>query len=275
MKITFDIGGTNTRVASFDNGNHFLTKLKFPTPQQYEEGIDVIGKAVEELRKNEKVDAVAIAIAGALDKLGGRILTSPNLKDWEKKPLVYDMTQTVGASRVILENDAAAAAIGEARMGSGKGKHIVAFLTLSTGVGGARVINGSLDVSAMGFEPGSLIVNMDETMPIGNFVFGSLESYVSGTGFRQRFWMAPETCEDPSVWQQYARWLAVGLANIVDLWSPNIIVLGGGMVHRSSFFLEQTRKLLAERIPFPQPPPIVIGALGDEAGLWGGITLLQ
>jgi len=270
MKLTLDIGGTNIRAGFFSGDGTLMRKEKTSTPTQYEEGI----QKIYQLAKNEGVNAIAIAIAGVLDKAKGVIITSPNLTDWVGKPMVADIAKKFALPEVVLENDAAAAALGEAHFGAGKEKHIIVYITLGTGVGGARIVDGKLDSNAMGFEPGNQTICFDESRDVSPFRKGTLESYVSGTAFQRLYGVSASSCTDPSIWEKYARHLSVGLANIMVLWSPDVVILGGGLSQQASKFLPSLQEMIPTLVPFPQVPPIVVAALGDDAALFGGLTLL-
>lgn len=131
-----------------------------------------------------------------------------------------------------------------------------------------------MDANAWGFEPGNQIINIEETKIIGSFIRGSWESYASGTAFAKRYGVSPNECPGPVVWEDFAVYLAAGITNMIVLWSPDIVVLGGGVMRSAKMFLSSLRRQLERLVVFPQKPPIVIGSLGDDAGLYGGLTLL-
>lgn len=272
MKIAFDIGGTNIRVGLFSEDGTLVVKRVELTPQKYKAGIVQMRSMVGALSSSAVPTTIAVAVAGVLDRSQGIILKSPNLSQWEGKPFTADLSRLLGAP-IMLENDAVAAGLGEAHFGAGKGKRIVAFLTVSTGIGGAKIVDGKVDANAWGFEPGHQIINIDETTIVGNFVQGSWESYASGTSFAKRYGVSSTACTDPVIWKDFAIYLAVGIANVMVLWSPDIVVLGGGVAKSAEKFLPFLQTKLEELVVFPQKPPVVVGTLGDEAGLWGGSVL--
>jgi glucokinase len=270
MKLTLDIGGTNMRAGFFTEDGQLVRKERIPTPTKYNEGIQQICRFTE----GTDVNMVALAIAGVLDKKKGTIQASPNLPDWIEKSLVKDITRKKRLQKIILENDAAAAALGEVSFGAGKGKRIVAYLTLGTGVGGARIVDGKLDANAMGFEPGIQTIQFDDARETPPLQKGTLESYVSGTVFQRLYGVSSLACTDPAVWKAFARHLSIGIANILVLWSPDIVIIGGGLSHQAPRFLAALREIVPTLVPFPHIPPLVVASLGDDAGLYGGLTLL-
>ncbi len=277
MKIAFDIGGTHIRAALFDQKNVLVEKLSVLTPSSYSEGKALLGSLVKNLvaEKAIAVDGVAVAIAGIIDKSRGEVVVSPNLSDWIKKPLVKDLRTITQSAKIVIENDAAAAALGEANFGAGKGVRVVGYLTLSTGIGGAKVVDGVLDAYASGFEPGNQIINFDETRKIRSFRKGSFEAYASGTAFKELYGISGEQCTDQKIWNSYAKLLSTGVINCIVLWSPEIIVLGGGVAKSARLFLDPLCKAVRIYLSdFSYIPSIVAGILGDDAGLYGAITFL-
>lgn len=245
------------RIAVSDGDKIIQTKI-IPTPKDFEEGIAVIKSAT----KGQKITRIAGGVAGPLDKEKTMLIKSPHIGGWVGKPLKQRLTEIFEA-QVLLENDTALVALGEATTGAGVGKNIVAYLGIGTGVGGARIVNGSIDQNALGFEPGHQTVVIDGN-PCHCGGKGHLETYVAG-GYLNK---------NTADWDQVAKYLAVGLNNTIVHWSPDIVVLGGSVMQ--SIPIIQVKNYLKENlIIFPQVPDIVLSKLGNEAGLHGGLTILN
>lgn len=276
MNITFDIGGTNLRVGLFSDDHTLVKKIIKPTPARYAEGLSLMVSLVCDLRRgSEEIHGIAVASCGVLDRVLGKILISPNLTGWEGALICSDLSLATG-TRVVLENDAGAAGLGETNFGVGKGIRIVAYLTIGTGIGGARIVNGAIDANTLGYEPWSQIINVnaiDEV--VDGHMSGWWQSYASGTAFMQRYGISAKLCTDASIWKDYAKYLAVGIANVIVLWSPDVVILGGGVLKSAQNFLPFVRDYIDTIVIFPKKPPLVVGSLGDEAGLYGGLTLLS
>lgn len=269
MYILFDIGGTNMRLAASRDGKTFGEPKIVPTPAHFDEGIAVFKKLSLELADGEKILAAAGGIPGPLNKEKTEVLNAPNLPGWNKKPLKMQLEKATGA-KVYIENDAAVAGLGEATYGAGKGKEIVAYLTISTGVGGARIVHGVIDANALGFEPGHHIIQMNSTGA------RDLESYISGKAVEKRFGKKPYEITDEAAWDEIAKFLAYGLNNITALWSPDIIVLGGSMMKKIGIPVERVRYHLKHIMKiFPELPQIEKAKLGDAAGLYGALAFLK
>ncbi|MBI3103723.1 ROK family protein [Candidatus Daviesbacteria bacterium] len=272
MNLVFDIGGTNMRIATSLDGKTLSTAKTVPTPQDFDEGVRTIKQIADELAAGQKIAGVAGGLAGPLDKDKTMLIKSPHIESWIGKDFKQELQQILNAP-VSLENDADLAALGEATSGVGAEKEIVAYLTISTGVGGGRVVNKKIDINALGFEPGHQIIVADGA-PCDCGGKGHLESYVSGSGLERIYGKKSADITDPQIWDQVAKYLAVGLNNTIVHWSPDIVILGGSVM--KSVDLEQVKKYLKEYLTiFPTPPEIVQAKLGDQAGLFGALSLLK
>jgi len=273
MYVVFDIGGTKMRVAASDDGTTLGAVQKFDTPHTYEEGIELLAETVR-AAAGVSVERIVGGIRGRLtsDRSGvAHDDLRPN-SGWQDKPLVADLERLLGVP-VLLENDAALAALGEAQNGAGRGYGVVAYHTVSTGVGGARIDHGRIDANASGFEPGHQIIDINAD---GEGIM--LEDLISGTAIECTYGKKPyEIPQDNPLWDELAHTLALALRNTVAYWSPHVIVLGGSMVlgepriplaavqeHAGAVFGDATLC-----------PPIVLATLGDSSGLHGALSLLR
>jgi predicted NBD/HSP70 family sugar kinase len=279
MYIFFDIGGTRTRVIAGNGIEFFGEPVKFDTPQNFEKGIKAIVSAAREVCNGEKVTAMAGGVRGILDQEKTMMLSDPGgaLPDWERKPLVSALSSRLDGAPVYIQNDTAVTGLGEAAYGAGVGHSIVAYHTISTGVGGARIEDGNISCASTGFEPGHQILDIDGSL-IGDGISHTLESLVSGSSLEKRRGVkAYEIDQSDAVWGQLAVYLARGLKNTTVYWSPDVIVLGGSMICGDPRILleeiiQHTREVLADSIPCPK---IVDAALGDSGGLYGAMAFLR
>lgn len=264
--ILFDIGGSKSRVAISADGERIAKKEIFDTPDDFNEGIERIVAAIKGLIGSSKIGAVAGGLPGPLDRDRTMSINPPNLPAWKNMPFKAKLTEKLGIDNIYLVNDAAAAGIGEALYGAGQGYDIVAYLTISTGIGGARIINGNIDVNSLGFEPGHQIIDISSGL--------DLEETISGSAIEKRYGKKAEDIHDKAIWEEIERTLAVGLNNTIVHWSPDIVVLGGSMI--DSIDIIKLREYTAKycRI-FPTIPPIVKRALGDDTGLYGAMGYLK
>lgn len=270
MYLLFDIGATKTRIAVSLDGKTIGEPKIFPTAKEFEQGVRILTENTKQFTSGKKVLALAGSITGPLDKEKTKSVNPPNMRLWKDKPLKEELEKAFGVP-VFLENDAALVGLGEAMFGAGVSERIVAYITASTGIGGARIVDGQIDENALGFEPGHQIVDLESSLVCGCGGVGHLEAFIGGGSLEKRFGKKPEDNDDDGVWDEVARILAVGLNNTVVHWSPDIVVLGGSLMNKIS--LEKVRKYLAKTLTiFPSPPKLVRATLGDIGGLYGALA---
>jgi predicted NBD/HSP70 family sugar kinase len=272
--ILFDIGGTKTRVAASEDLKTFTKHTSFKTPKKCTEGIEAIAQAATECAAGP-IRGVCGGIRGSLNEDKTGIVYDSVLQGWIDEPIAELLSKKLKAA-VYLENDAALAGLGEACFGAGKGLDIVAYHTVSTGVGGAKIENCTVDENRMGFEPGHQILDIDKTI-LGEGVEPTLENLVSGGAIEKRMGVKPyEIDQSDVIWDQLALFLAHGLRNTILYWSPDVVVLGGSMILGDprillDDILRHTNTVLGEEILCPL---IVDARLGDESGLYGAMAKL-
>lgn len=267
----YDIGGTKTRVAISRDGVNFEEPQIFNTPKDYRDGIKQIASVSKELAGGP-ITAAGGDIAGVLSKDRTMLLESPHLLGWSGRAIPQLLSHELGCP-VYLENDAAIVGLGEACNGAGRGAEIVAYITVSTGVGGARIVNGKVDVAMYGFEPGHQIIDAGGALHKGSGGYGiDLEGYISGSAIEMRYGKKPYEMTDPAFWDEMARLLAYGLNNTIVHWSPDVVVIGGSMMKQIGIPVNRVRDHLAGMLHiYPQLPRIVKAELGDIGGIYGAL----
>ncbi len=272
--VVFDIGGTKTRIATSTDLKTFSEVKSYKTPVTFNAGMKLFVETVNSMTSD--VTAIAGGIRGRLAEDKSGIENDGILTKWAGESVVGYLQNEFGDIPVFLENDTAIAGVGEATFGAGAGLEIVAYHTVSTGVGGAKIENGEIDHADVGFEPGHQILDIDRTI-MGEDITPTLENMVSGTAVKNRMGVEPyEIPQSDVLWDDLAGYLAQGLRNTILYWSPDAIVLGGSMIIGDpAIKIDTIRKATAEALDgFEATPLIVQAKLGDEAGLWGGLALL-
>jgi predicted NBD/HSP70 family sugar kinase len=271
----YDIGGTKTRIAISRDGTTFEDPTIINTPKDYREGIDQIAKISKDLA-GEPITAAGGGIAGVLSRDRSLYLGGPNLLGWGGRAIPQLLSEKLGCP-VYLENDTAIVGLGEAYHGAGKGGDIVVYMTISTGVGGVRIVHGDIDVSVFGFEPGHQIIDAGGGLHKGVGGYGvDLEGYISGSAVEMRYGKKPFEITDPEFWDEMARLLAYGLNNTIVHWSPDIVVLGGSMMKQIGIPVNRVREHLAGMLHiYPQLPRIVKAELGDIGGIYGALHFID
>lgn len=275
MYIVFDIGGTKMRIGSSRDGETLDASTTIKTPTSYRDGLDELKKHAAAFAAGEPIDALAGGLAGTFSHKKQCLVHSANLPDWVGRPVGADLEVFFNAP-VHIENDAALGGLGEALCGAGKDHKIVAYVTVSTGIGGARIVNGNIDQTSVGFEPGHQIIDADKTI-IPHAKGITLEDYISGAAMTLRTNKSPKDIQEPVFWDGAAKVLAYGLNNVCVFWSPDVIVLGGSMitgdpaipVEKALEYLQTLTKV------YPDLPEVKKSELGDLCGLHGALELIK
>lgn len=254
MHLIFDIGGTKMRLALSRDGQIFEEPTIVSTPPD-----DSLASEFK------KISDQLTGGAGPQTICGGVSL---------KKLKALEEIKKLFSCPILIENDAALAGLGEARSGAGKGFKIMVYITISTGVGGARIVEGKIDTHLANFEPGHQIIDYRE--PTKRF-----EDYVSGAAIRALTGKEPREIESDAFWRDSAKILAVGLCNSILHWTPEVLVLGGSMMHHPGLKVEDIEtelQILLSRTPLNRLsfcPKLYAAALGDKGGLFGALALLK
>ncbi|MFL5955699.1 MAG: ROK family protein [Gaiellaceae bacterium] len=237
---------------------------------------ETIGRAAEFFSRDGKVAALGVGSFGPIDVQRGLITTTPKA-GWAN-------TDVVGALRaaldvpVVFDTDVNAAALGEQRWGAALGLDTFCYITVGTGIGGGVMAGNELVHGLVHPEIGHMLVPHDVTRDpspgVCPFHGDCFEGLASGSAIRAR-WGKPgeELAGEPEVWELEAEYLALGVVNVICTTSPELVILGGGVMKQPALFpLVRTRvdALLAGYVTAPR---IVGPALGDRAGVLGAIEL--
>ncbi len=251
--------------------------------------------------KDSELKGVGVAAAGALDIRKGLVTKSPNLPGWYNIPLQSIVTEKIGVKTYLI-NDASAAALGEHRLGAGKGVSNLIYLTVGTGIGGGIILGGQLYTGTDGCagEIGHMTVDVNgQRCNCGNI--GCLETLASGTAMAKEAIRRLNQGERSSlvtlaggklenidakllaqaagrgdslacdVINEAAYYLGIGMVNLVNIFNPECIVVGGGVAQMGDLLLEPARKVVKERA-FSLPvrtARIVRAKLGNNSGIIG------
>jgi len=282
MYLLFDIGGTKMRLAVSADGVTFDEPKIIFTPPDFDTAKDKISDVFNKLTNGKRIDLAVGGIPGILDSDRNVLIKAPNLSQWVGKPIKIEFEQLFSAT-TFLVNDADLAGLGEAVSGAGKNSQRVAYLTISTGIGGVLIVNGKLGKSNLSYEPGHQIIDVDSSIwpkskryeKLG-VTIGSISSLISGKALQARYGKDAREIKDPKVWEEVCWLLAVGINNMIVFWNPDIVVLGGGMMQSSEISVEILKSNLKEILKiFPKIPEIKKAELGDLGGLHGALAYLK
>lgn len=310
--IGIDVGGTKVLTALADEKGLILNKAQKPTEadkgeetiiSNIKESIDrVINKSP--ITKKE-VKRIGIGSPGPLDLEKGMIIENSNLS-WSNVPIVKILEEMTGIP-VILENDANAAALGEKHFGAGREAENIVYLTISTGIGGGIIIDKKIYHGGKGNagEVGHMTLIPDSNYQCGCGNYGCFEAVASGTAIARRGREVLKK-EEESLIKEYSnneadqidapliaaaaragdkqaieifkltgRLLGIGISNVVNLFDPEIVVLGGGVMHAKDLFIEELKVSLQERALEANLKDLKVKevGLGKDTGVMGAIAV--
>lgn len=285
--IGIDVGGTKCHAVRVDEAGHVLDEARLETPPAAEL-VDVLCSLVERVsvgRDSGSDVTVGVGLPGLITP-DGVVRASPNLRGARDTPVGPGVRERLGAS-VHVENDATMAAFGEWRAGAARGARDAVMVTLGTGIGGGLVMGGVLQRGTNGFagEIGHMIVDRDGIeCPCGRR--GCWERYASGSSLARAAGVASgeevvaaARAGDASAvvhLEEFAEWVALGLANLTNLCDPEVIVLGGGVMEARDVLFDTVRARFSEALyspAFRAHPRLEVAALGHRAGAIGAALM--
>lgn len=298
VRVGIDIGGTNTKIGLVDDHRQLIDSVTISTDKECpaEEMIQKIAqKTVELLDKQgiamDQCIGVGIGVPGMLDRKNGVVLYSNNIS-WKNVQLVEEIGKYLPVP-VKIANDAECAVLGETVVGAGKGYQDVVMITLGTGVGGGIILDGEIyeGRSIGGSELGHMvIIEGGEQCSCGRK--GCLEAYASATALKRdarqviKYEIEPEEIfrkaaqGDQSMQEvitRYIQRLGVGVVNIVNIFRPQLLLLGGGISAQSEVLIPPLRKIMEESCfggSSGEIPEITVALLGNDAGMIGAASLI-
>ena len=306
MVIGVDLGGTNTRIALVGHDGIVLAKQSEET--RASEGHEkLIAKLIGNIERQfasagsqgRQVVAVGVGAPGVIHEQTGVVVKSPNFPDWNNLPLKKTLEGALKLP-VFIENDANAAALGEQWRGAAKDIGSMIFLTLGTGVGGGIVLDGRIwhGADGMAGEIGHMtIVPQGRTCGCGNT--GCLEMYASSRGIVMNFmeiasaqfkgggerpgitsaevYQAARTGDPQALYamQEMGRSLGIGISNLINIFNPEMVVIGGRVKDAWDLFIDATKVEIKKRaFQYPaERTKIVPSLLGDDAGMVGAAAV--
>ncbi len=306
--IGVDLGGTQLRAVRVDHDGQVAAFARADTAAK--EGPAAVVAQIADLittvqgdEGEDEIIGVGVGTPGPVDPQAGIVWEAPNLRGWTNVPLRRLVEERTGL-HVQIGNDANVAALGEWRFGSGRGTQHFVYVTISTGIGGGVITNSALLLGRKGGagEVGHITIQTDGPLcGCGNL--GCWEAVASGTALA-RFAATALERSRPSLITEYAgdqpiaaRHIAaaaeqgddlalelmeregdligVGIVNLLHLYAPERITLGGGVTKSMALWDEYMRRTVAKRaMPPYRDTPIGVAELGDRVGVLGAAALL-
>jgi len=303
LVFAVDLGGTHLRVALIDDTGAIRHQLKQETPKgdSAESIIAALVSAAQEWSSDRcSIVAASIMVPGAVDSEKAVVVQAPNLPSLVNFGLKAELERRLGWP-VLLENDANAAAVGEMWLGAARGCQDVISVTLGTGVGGGVILDGKLWRGAHGSagEIGHTTVDPFSGLKCKCGNTGCLELFASATAIvrmtRESLSLFPDSVLQTgelsavkvyeagqngddlalTVFRRFGMYLGIGLANLINLIDPQVIVLAGGAVNGWDLFAPEMYRQVEERAfrATAQQVKIARAECGDNAGLLGAARL--
>jgi len=311
FSIGVDIGGTKVLGGVVDASGNILTTHREDTPKAGgDELTQAIIGVIQELLAQHPATSVGISAAGFVSSDRQTMLATPNIAGWNGINLMTEISREVDLP-IVIENDANAAAWGEAIYGAGRGESELMMVTVGTGIGGGIISNGGLYRGAFGVaaEFGHMRV-----VPGGHLCgcgkFGCFEQYASGSalhrhlmeaiakdptrahsllargdgtleGIKGNHITAAARAGDPIAVEAFnttGDWLGAGIASLSVILDPALVVIGGGVIDAGELLMAPTRLAIEKYMPFSgkhPTPRIVVAELGNDAGLVGVADLAR
>ncbi len=311
-KIGIDLGGTNIAVGLVNEKYEIVSKKSTPTLAN--RGADAIIEDMARLCREvceelnialADVDGIGIAAPGVANSEDGVAEYCNNIY-FRKYPIVAKLRELTGVEKIKLENDANAAALGEAVAGAAKDARISMIVTLGTGVGGGIIIDGKVysGFNFVGGEIGHMVIEKDG-VPCSCGRRGCWEVYSSATALARMTREKIEECRKEGrhtsmftapkisgrtacvamrqgdaagreVYEKYIDYLATGLANIINIFQPEVVSLGGGVSNEGQSLIDDLLPLVRQQTygyGYIKLTDIRIAALGNDAGIIGAAAL--
>jgi glucokinase len=307
--LAVDLGGTELRAALVNPSGAVLayadakTRSKDGPGAVIEQIVDLIGQ-VRAQAPDVVVCGLGVGAPGPLDSTAGVAIAPPTLDGWREVPLAALLKQRLGVP-VKLENDAGAAALGEWRFGAGRGTESMVFVTVSTGIGGGVIADGRLLHGRRGLaaEIGHMAIAESSEDVCFCGARGCWEALASGDMLGRRAARLEARGKAPALRKlagdgevtsrhvtqaardgdpgaiallaEEARWLGVGIVNLLHLYSPERVIIGGGLGACLDLMQAGIDRIIQSRaMSAYRDVPVVAAELGREAGLVGAASLV-
>ena len=305
--IGVDLGGTKMLVGVLDGTEVLWERREASTDQSEDELVELLVREVSEARDaRPEVTAVGLGIPATFDHESGVAVAAVNLPIADL-PIRDLVAERVGLP-VFVDNDANVAALAESLYGAAKGKRNVVMLTVGTGIGGGLILNGEVyrGSTGAGAELGHIVIQADGPPCQGNCPnHGCVEALASGTALGREGKAAAESSPDSALGKLLATGetvdgtavtraalagdataiavfdligsrLGIACSSLANIFQPDAIVVGGGVIAAGDLLLEPARRELRERALNPMnKTPILAATLGNDAGMIGAAALAR
>jgi len=284
-KIGIDFGGTKIEGILLDKNFNIIRRKRVSTPYNYNSILNAIKDLIFNLKiESNNLTTIGIGIPGTYSLKTG-IITHSNTSCIIGKNFQKNLEDLIG-QKILIENDANCFALSESKMGAGKNFNVVLGIIIGTGVGSGIVINGKILKGKNNF---SGEWGHHSIFPDGKLCYcgrrGCLDQYISGPSLEKNWTELTGKKESlPNIIQNivgqealewktnFLKFFGIGMANIINILDPDIIVLGGG-ISNISFLYDEGIKSVNKELSYHTDTPIVKNQLGDSSGVFGACLL--
>lgn len=300
-RIGVDLGGMSVKIGAVREDNQIVERVTLPMNRNkpFQEAVKEIAEAVLAMGA---VASVGFGIPSTLIP-GSQVIIHANNLGWKHCDIRKELKKYMGETPVYLANDADCAAVGELIHGAAKNVKSCLMLTLGTGIGGSYIHNGKLFLggNGIGLEPGHMVIH-DHGKPCSCGKIGCLETYASATSLMEeaersnspvlqrmisenqgrpnaKMVFDASAMNDPAanlILEEYIRHLAIGISNLIAVFGPERVVIGGGVSAAGDQLFIPLQKAVYKMVDEPELvgcPDIVPAILGNDAGIIGAAML--
>ena len=288
--VGIDVGGSKTVVALVNTHGQILKSMKFPTPHNKEKFLKKVVNAIEDVSYGREISGIGAGIAGPVDRDNGIVLEVPNIKGWKNVKLKAVLQKHFKVP-IYIDNDLNAMALAENYFGAGRNSKSLILISLSSGVGGGIMIDRQPYYSSDGIAGEIGHVTLDERGPkCGCGKRGCIETFLNRKAIMRRakkYKLRGKTPLDiynlaikgnkkaKKVFDETAHYLGIALANIVNIFNPDTIVLVGGIANADIMYPKAKREM--KKRTFSKAGKnvrVVHTKLTDDVGAIGAASLV-
>lgn len=260
MYLAIDVGGTKTLIGLYSDSGELQSKSRIETSRDYDEFIDSL--------KNLKLDTTngikkcVAGVPGLIDRKQGSVRALGNLP-WKDKPIASGISKIAGNVETIIENDARLAGLAEAIALEPPQKRVL-YLTISTGIGGALIVDNQIVKQLQDAEMGHMPLYYDGKIT-------SWERMASGRAVVENYGKHAKEIEDPDTWREIGKRIAYGVGALCAVTQPEAIIFGGGVGQFADKFIPTIEDYLQKNLHRVVRQPAVLAGpkYGQENVLRG------
>ncbi len=253
MIVAVDTGGTKTLVTLFSRDGVAGKIIKFPTPKDKTDYLNLLKKTLQENYGGQRIEAIVIAMPGIVKD--GIAIWCNNLK-WKNFDVATALSGTLGKTPVFVDNDASIAGLAETRSREPTPTSVL-YVTISTGIGTGIITDGVIDPGLRLSEGGRMLVEYKGSVR-------EWESFASGKAIYEKFDSYARDIHDKKSWNDIADRISRGFLAAIPLLQPEVIIIGGSIGTHFDQYSKQLKEILTHHLPPHIPCPKILSARHPE-----------